>query len=86
MSVLPRIASSELVGVLGMVPTPSTADADHWSCENSVDLDQTAAMTRLVVEGGVRILLTNGSLGEGATLLEHEQRDFTACTLRASPR
>ncbi len=75
----PSIAALDLAGVLGMVPTPSTPDADHWSCENSVDLDQTAAMTRLVVEGGVRILLTNGSLGEGASLLEKEHRDFTAC-------
>jgi 4-(2-carboxyphenyl)-2-oxobut-3-enoate aldolase len=75
----PSITARDLVGVLGMVPTPSTPDADHWSCENSVDLDQTAAMTRMVVGGGVRILLTNGSLGEGASLLETEQQDFTAC-------
>ncbi len=79
MSVLPKITPSDLVGVLGMIPTPSTPDADHWSCENSVDFDETARMTSLVVEGGVRILLTNGSLGEGATLLEKEHRDFTAC-------
>ncbi len=74
-----KITPSDLVGVLGMVPTPSTPDADQWSCEHSVDLEQTAAMTRLVLDGGVRILLTNGSLGEGATLLEHEQKDFIAC-------
>ena len=79
MSRLPTVAPADLVGVLGMVPTPSTPDADHWACEHSVDLDQTAAMARMVLDGGVRILLTNGSLGEGATLLEHEQRDFTAC-------
>lgn len=36
-------------------------------------------MTRQVVGGGVRILLTNGSLGEGATLTASEHRDFTAC-------
>ncbi|MCX7340421.1 MAG: dihydrodipicolinate synthase family protein [Hyphomicrobiales bacterium] len=74
-----RIQPSDLVGVLGMVPTPSTPDADHWSCQNSVDLDQTAFMARMVVEGGVGILLTNGSLGEGASLLVHEQQDFTRC-------
>ena len=33
----------------------------------------------MVVEGGVRILLTNGSLGEGASLLAHEHLDFTRC-------
>ncbi len=62
-----------------MVPTPSTPDADQWSCEHSVDLDQTEAMTRMALDGGVNILLTCGSLGEGATLLDHEHRDFTAC-------
>ncbi len=79
MSFLPKLSPADLVGILGMVPTPSTPDADHWSCRNSVDLDSTAAMVSMVVEGGVRILLTNGSLGEGATLLAHEQRDFAAC-------
>lgn len=75
----PTIAARDLVGILGMVPTPSVPGADHWSCENSVDLDQTARMTRMALAGGVRILLTNGSLGEGATLLEHELCDFTRC-------
>ncbi len=73
------ITAQDLVGVLGMVPTPATPDADQWSCEHSVDLDQTEAMVRMVLDGGVRILLTGGSLGEGATLLDHEMRDFTAC-------
>lgn len=78
-SFIPPIHPSDLVGVLGMIPTPSTPDADHWSCQNSVDLDQTALMARMVVDGGVRILLTNGSLGEGASLLAHEQQDFARC-------
>ncbi len=74
-----KITAQDLVGILGMVPTPATPDADQWSCEHSVDLDQTEAMVRMVLDGGVRILLTGGSLGEGATLLDHEMRDFTAC-------
>lgn len=79
MATHPSVTARDLVGVLGMVPTPSVPGADHWSCENSVDLDQTARMTRMALDGGVRILLTNGSLGEGATLLEHELCDFTRC-------
>ncbi|MBM3479786.1 MAG: aldolase [Alphaproteobacteria bacterium] len=79
MATHPSVTARDLVGVLGMVPTPSVAGADHWSCEDSVDLDQTARMARMVLDGGVRILLTNGSLGEGATLLEHELCDFTRC-------
>lgn len=74
-----KISVSDISGVLGMVPTPSTPDADDWRCQNSVDLAETEKMTRQVVSGGVRILLTNGSLGEGATLTASEHRDFTAC-------
>lgn len=77
-----KLSVDDIRGVLGMIPTPSTPDADRWSCENSVDLDATAAMVERVVDGGVRILLTNGSLGEGATLLSHEQRDFHDCIVR----
>ncbi|TAD90455.1 MAG: aldolase [Alphaproteobacteria bacterium] len=74
-----RVGVAEMVGVLGMVPTPSTPDADQWSCTQSVALDETAAMVERIVTGGVRILLTNGSLGEGATLTAEEHRLFTAC-------
>jgi 4-(2-carboxyphenyl)-2-oxobut-3-enoate aldolase len=74
-----KLTPSDLTGVLGMVPTPSTPDADHWSCAQSVDLDETAKMVEMVLAGGIRILLTNGSLGEGATLLAHEHQAFTAC-------
>ena len=74
-----KISVSDISGVLGMVPTPSTPDADDWRCQNSVDLAETEKMTRQVVGGGVSILLTNGSLGEGATLTASEHRDFTAC-------
>jgi dihydrodipicolinate synthase/N-acetylneuraminate lyase len=77
-----KLSSADIVGALGMIPTPSTADADHWSCENSVDLDATSKMVSMILGGGVRILLTNGSLGEGATLTASEHRDFTDCILQ----
>jgi len=69
----------QIRGVLGIVPTPSTPDADHWWCTNSVDLDETARMVEIIVAGGIRILMTNGSFGEGATLTWQEQQDFTSC-------
>jgi 4-(2-carboxyphenyl)-2-oxobut-3-enoate aldolase len=78
-----KLSPADIVGVLGMVPTPSTADADKWWCENSVDLDETARMIDFVVGGGIRILLTNGSLGEGATLTAAEHRAFNGCIAEA---
>ncbi|MFN8721504.1 MAG: dihydrodipicolinate synthase family protein [Rhodospirillales bacterium] len=74
-----KLTPADIVGILGMVPTPSTPDADKWWCEASVDLDETAKMVEFVVGGGIRILLTNGSLGEGATLTAAEHRAFNGC-------
>jgi dihydrodipicolinate synthase/N-acetylneuraminate lyase len=74
-----RIGVDDITGIVGIIPTPSTPDADRWDCENSVDLVSTSAMVARVVAGGVRILMTNGSFGEGATLTEREHYDFTAC-------
>jgi hypothetical protein len=59
------VTVEDIRGVLGILPTPSTPDADHWSCENSVDLDETARMVETILDAGVSIFLTNGSFGEG---------------------
>ncbi|MCP8938220.1 dihydrodipicolinate synthase family protein [Alsobacter sp. SYSU M60028] len=77
-----KILPADIAGVVGIIPTPSTPDADHWSCVNSVDLDETAKMVSRIVDGGVRILMTNGSFGEGATLTAREHADFTDCIVR----
>ncbi len=76
------VTVEDIRGVLGILPTPSTPDADHWSCENSVDLDETARMVETILDAGVSIFLTNGSFGEGATLTWPEHRDFTDCIVR----
>jgi 4-(2-carboxyphenyl)-2-oxobut-3-enoate aldolase len=79
---LMRVAAEDIRGVLGILPTPSTADADHWSCENSVDLDATADMVSTILDAGISMFLTNGSFGEGATLTWQEHQDFTDCIVR----
>lgn len=78
-----HITLNDINGVLGMLPTPSTPDADHWSCTQSVDLDETAKMARMVVDGGVSILLTAGSFGEGASLTWEEHQAFTDCLVQS---
>lgn len=74
-----RITPEDIAGIVGILPTPSTPDAGHWSCEMSVDLDETAAMVRRTVEAGIPILMTGGSFGEGASLTEAEHDALTAC-------
>lgn len=73
-----RVTPADITGIVGILPTPSTPDAGHWSCAQSVDLDATAAMAERVVAGGIRILMTGGSFGEGASLTEEEHVLFTA--------
>lgn len=80
------LSSKDIVGIAGILPTPSTADANHWSCEDSVDHAETAAMVERVVAGGVRILLTAGSFGEGATLTGREHLGFTDTIVRTARR
>lgn len=77
------VTAEAIRGILGILPTPSTPDADHWSCEQSVDLDATAAMTRMVVEGGVTLLMTGGSFGEGPSLTWREHQAFTDAIVRS---
>lgn len=78
-----KLSADDIRGVLGMIPTPSTPDAAHWSCARSVDLDETARMVSMIMGAGIRILLTAGSFGEGATLTWQEHQDFTDCVAKA---
>lgn len=78
-----HLSADAIRGVLGMLPTPATADADHWSCSQSVDLDETARMANMVVDGGISILMTAGSFGEGASLTWHEHQLFTDCLVQS---
>ena len=66
-----------------MLPTPATADADHWSCEQSIDLDETARMADMVVSRGIQILMTAGSFGEGASLTWKEHQLLTDCLVQS---
>lgn len=77
-----HVTAAEIRGVLGMVPTPATPDADHWSCTQSVDLDETARMAEMVARAGIPALMTAGSFGEGASLTWEEHQAFTDCLVR----
>lgn len=82
---MPRrsLAPDDIVGVVGILPTPATPDAGHWSCTASVDLEETARMTATIKAAGVSILMTGGSFGEGASLLAEETEDFVDTIVQA---
>ncbi len=79
---MPRLTAADIAGVLGMVPTPATPDADEWTCTQSVDLAETASMASMIVDAGIGILLTAGSFGEGASLTWEEHQAFTDCLVQ----
>ncbi len=82
-SVSRSVTVDAIRGVVGILPTPSVAEADHWSCEQSVDLEATVSMVAMVVTAGVRILMTGGSFGEGPTLTWREHQAFTDAIVQA---
>jgi len=77
------LTPNDIVGIVGILPTPSTPDADQWSCTASVDLEETARMTATIKSAGVSTLMTCGSFGEGPSLLPEENEDFTDTIVQA---
>ncbi|MFN6979970.1 MAG: dihydrodipicolinate synthase family protein, partial [Gemmobacter sp.] len=73
------ITPDAITGVVGILPTPSTPDAGHWSCAMSVDLESTAAMTAMIAGAGITILMAGGSFGEGPSLTDDEHVAFAGC-------
>ena len=76
-----KLTPADMVGLVGILPTPATPDASDWRTENSVNLPETEKMTRLIVDAGVDILKTNGTFGEAATLTEAEHLAFNRCVI-----
>lgn len=71
-----RYVADDIVGVAAILPTPATADADHWNSRDTVDLAETARLTEALVSAGVDLILTNGTFGECATLTLEELLAF----------
>lgn len=77
-----KITYSDFRGMLGIVPSPATPDAESWRAQNTVALDETEKMTRLVVDAGIDMIATTGTFGECATLTEPELNDLVSCVVQ----
>ena len=71
-----RLTVDDIVGVVGILPTPSKPGSDSWAAKDTVDLDETARMTDAIVSAGTDVILTNGTFGEGASLTWDELQAF----------
>lgn len=81
-----KITPQDIVGLVGILPTPATPNADRWESVDTVNLAESERMTRMVVEAGTDIIVTTGTFGECATLTARELRDFVGCVAETVAR
>jgi 4-(2-carboxyphenyl)-2-oxobut-3-enoate aldolase len=74
-----QITRADISGIVGIVPTPATSDADDWRCLNSVDEAETEKMVEQVVDAGIELVMSTGTFGECASLTHQEWLQFSAC-------
>lgn len=81
-----KLTYSDIRGVFGILPTPATADASHWSTQNSVDFSQVEKMVRLMNDASIDLIATTGTFGECATLTRDELVSLVECVVQTNGR
>ena len=67
----------DIRGVMAVLPTPSTPDASSINAKFTVDLTESKKMLEKLIVDGIDGIMTNGTLGEMATLTLEEWKSFT---------
>lgn len=73
------ISRSDIKGVVGIVPTPATADAGDWRATDTVNTAETVTMVDTVVGSGIDFVMSAGTFGECASLTHREWLTLTSC-------
>jgi len=81
-----KLSANDINGIVGILPTPSTPDADRWDSVDTINLPETEKMVRAVVGAGIEIVMTTGTFGECASLMEDELRDFVDCVVQTTAK
>ena len=81
-----KITADDIRGVVGIVPTPATADAERWDATQTVNLPESQKMVEAVVSAGIDIVMTTGTFGECATLTWPELQAFVDCVVQTVGR
>lgn len=78
------VTSSDLKGIMGMMPAFTTKEGDRIEAVDTIDTDELSrTVDRIIREGGVDVLTTTGSFGEFHTLLWDEHRKLIEATVAA---
>jgi trans-o-hydroxybenzylidenepyruvate hydratase-aldolase len=78
------LSVNDIRGVYVLPPTPCKEDAGGWDATDSVDLDETARMTDMLIQPGVTGLGLFGTTGEGHSLLWEEKTTCAATVVEAA--
>ncbi len=73
--------SSDLGGVMGMMPAFTTDDGGDINATNTVDTDRLAAGVDRMIGDGIDVISTTGSFGEFHTLLDEEFDTLVRATI-----
>lgn len=79
-----RLTADDLVGVVGILPTPARPGSERWDLDDTLDAAEAARAVDAVIRDGVDALLTNGTFGEMAGLTQKEWRAYTATAVEAA--
>jgi dihydrodipicolinate synthase/N-acetylneuraminate lyase len=71
-----RFGVDDLQGVIPVTPTPALPGADALDARDTVDVQESERMIRALLDAGVDGIITNGTLGEMATLTLDEWQLF----------
>ncbi len=75
------MTTEEITGAWAIMPTPAKPGASDWRAADTVDLDEAARLAEALVQSGVNGILSLGTFGECATLLDSEKRAFLGCVV-----
>ncbi|MFE6610947.1 dihydrodipicolinate synthase family protein [Amycolatopsis sp. NPDC057786] len=78
-----KFGVDDVRGVVAVAPTPALPGAAGLTARDTVDLGESDRMIRALVADGVDGIITNGTLGEMATLTLDEWKAFAACVADA---
>jgi trans-o-hydroxybenzylidenepyruvate hydratase-aldolase len=80
------LSAYDIRGLSAIIPTPAKEGADNLNATDTVDLDETERVVSQLIEDGVSGLITLGTTGECATLIQSDYDAFATCVLETVNR
>ena len=76
-----KLTSADITGVVGIVPTPATMDADRVDAMQTVNVPETVKLVEAVLDAGTDVIMTTGTFGECSTLTWDELQTMVGCVV-----